>query len=75
MAADTIQAIERLVVRQVQSQVTRQAQAIKTQVADRLVAERRLAVTELVSDEVVQALLQKMRALAREERFRLGRLR
>lgn len=70
MAAGTIQAIERLVVRQVQTQVARQAKTIKAQVA-----ERRLAVTELVSDEVVQALLQKMRTLAREERFRLGRLR
>lgn len=75
MAADTLQAIERLVVRQVETQVARQAKTLKAQVSERLVPERRLTVTELVSDEVVQALMQKMRALAHEERFRLGRLR
>jgi hypothetical protein len=46
---------------------------MRRQVTEQLATERRLAVTEIVNDEVVRTLMQKMRALAREESFRMGR--
>ena len=68
-------AVEHLVEREVKAEVRRQREEIQSQAPGRPDARSSPMAVDVTSDEVVQALMQKMRALAREERFRLGQLR
>jgi hypothetical protein len=73
--ADAFQAAERLVERRVKVEVARASKRLEAEVDEQLRAQGRQAAAELISDEALQGLMRKLRALAREERFREGRLR
>jgi hypothetical protein len=66
--------IETVVERRVEVELTRRRETIEARVAEQLAGERRRLAAEMVSDEVAQTLMQKMRSIAREEQFRLGRV-
>jgi hypothetical protein len=68
-------AVERRVARQVEVEVTRQQERRAAEIKSQIDSARRLTAADVTSEEVVQTLMKKMRALAREEQFRLGRLR
>lgn len=67
--------VEHVVEREVRTWVERQRQEAALPGRDGRPAESRPAAPDVTSDEVVRTLMQRMRALAGEERFRLGRLR
>jgi hypothetical protein len=73
--AAAVQDIERVVERRVEVEVRRQRETIQSQEIERLSATRPPAAGEIMTDQVVRSLMQKMRSLAREEQFRLGRVR
>jgi hypothetical protein len=73
--AGALQVTEHLVKRQVREEVTRESKRIAAQVDEQLRAEHRQTLDEMVGDEIVERLIQKMRVVAREERFRLGQVR
>jgi hypothetical protein len=68
-------AIERLVEREVRAEVRRQGEAMQSQAPSQPDAASSPAAVDVASDEVARLLIQKIRALAQEERFRLGQLR
>jgi hypothetical protein len=67
--------MERLVEQEVKKTVSRQKEKIFPEALARPSLENKLKPMDLASDEVVRVLMQKLRTLTQEERFRLGHLR
>lgn len=73
--ADAFDAAERLVESRVKAEVARATRKVQAEVDEQLRARGRETVVDLASDEALQELMHRLRALIREERFRAGRLR
>ena len=75
VAVEAIESIEEIVEQKVKAEVTRQQAEIASTAPGGDAAVSRVTAADIANDEIVQTIMKKIGALAREQRFRSGQLR